>query len=106
MKTYRVCGAKYNEEPKYNTWDTDKKFPEYTVVDEQEWTIDADSLKDAEKWFVANYPDYLMGGSIQCITPNVHEFCMYAIPCYGYGAGNYETVAARIAFVQNRLSAV
>ena len=106
MKTYRVCGAKYNEEPRYYTWDADKKFPEYTVVNKQEWTIDADSLNDAEKWFIANYPDYFMGGSIQCITPNVCEFCMYAIPCCEYGTGNYETVAARIAFVRNRLSAV
>ena len=103
MKTYRITGTRYNETPKYYNWDTDKKFAYYTVDDKRDWVIDANDMNEAEKWFATNHPDYFMGGSINCITPNVHEFCMYAIPCREYGDGNYETINARIAFVRNRL---
>ena len=105
MNKYRVTGTHYNETPNYYVWDNEKRFPYFTVDDEQEWVIDADNLKEAEKWFAVNHPDYFMGGAINCITPNVHEFCIYAAPCGEYGEGNYETVDARVAFVRNRLVA-
>lgn len=101
-----VIGRMYSDEATYPTWDADKAFPHYALVEEQTWEIEAATLRDGEKWLAHNHPAYYMGANIICENG---DFAMLAVPCCEYGKGNYETLAARIAcvrreFPQDRLT--
>ena len=94
----KVIGRKYSEVASYSFWDEEERFPNYEKVDEQTWEIEADTLRDGEKWLAENHPDMYMGGNVICENG---DFAMLAVPCMEYGKGNFETIAKRISYVQN-----
>ena len=106
MRNYRVTGRIYNEEPHYYNWDSHKEFPVYDKVSEEQWVIQARSLKEAKNWFYQNHPEGVQGGSVQRIldTPSQDpEFIMFAIPSPEYGYGNFETVENRIEWAREQI---
>jgi hypothetical protein len=93
----KIIGRKYLEAARYLEWDTSKRFPVYDMDEERVWEIEAETLDDGELWLAENHPDYYMGANVICENG---DFACEAIPCEEYGKGNYETIAARIAFVK------
>ena len=88
-----VYGRRYSETAKYYSWDVNKEFPNFEKVDEQVWEIEAETLRDGERWLAENHPDMYMGGNIVCENG---DFACLAVPCGEYGEGNYETIEARV----------
>lgn len=103
MKRYKVTGRIYNEEPHYYAWDTNKEFPVYEKVSEEQWYIDADSLKNAKNWFYQNHPEYVQGGSISLTNSDIPEFVMFGVPSPEYGYGNFETVENRVNWAREQI---
>ena len=96
----KVIGRRWSENAIYSEWDTKKEFPRYELQGEQTWEIEADTLRGGEKWLAENHPDMYMGASIYCENG---DFLCTAVPCMEYGKGNYETMAARVAFVNDKV---
>ena len=92
-----IIGRFYSEVADYYEWDTEKKFPNFKKLSEQTWQIEAESLKDGERWLAENHPESYMGGNVICENG---DFACLAVPCGEYGEGNYETIAARVAYVK------
>lgn len=92
-----VYGRRYSEVPNYYRWDVEKQFPYFEKEDEQVFEIEAESLRDGERWLIENHPDMYMGGNVICENG---DFACLAVPCEEYGKGNYETVARRVACVK------
>lgn len=99
----KITGRQYSEEARYAEWDSEKEFPEFDKVAEQEWEIEVDSLEKAETWLANNHPDKYMGSNISCENG---DFSAQAVPCNYYGKGNFETQSARIAWVRRRFRKV
>ena len=97
----KITGRKYSEEARYAEWDAQKEFPDYDKVAEQEWEIEASSVKDAEAWLAKNHPDMYMGSNI---SSENGDFSAQAVPGNFYGAGNFETQSARIAWVRREIA--
>ena len=97
----KVIGHKFSETATYYNWDSQKLYPTYEMVDTQEWEIEADNLHDGEKWLAQNHPDMYMGGSVVCENG---DFLCCAVPGIDYGKGNYETNAARVAWVKREVA--
>ena len=93
----KIIGRKYSEEANYYSWDPQKQFPYFEKVGEQVWEIEAETLRDGERWLAENHPDMYMGGNVICENG---DFACLAVPCEEYGKGNYETIADRIACVK------
>lgn len=104
MKTYKVTGRIYNEEPHYYAWDTHKESPVYDKVSEEQWYINADSLQEAKNWFYKNHPEAVQGGSIIRTDSDIPEFVMFAVPSVEYGYGNYETVENRANWAREQIA--
>lgn len=92
----KVIGRSYTETATYYDWDAEKKFPRFEATGEQTWEIEAETLRDGERWLAENHPDMYMGGNVICENG---DFACLAVPCGEYGEGNYETIAARVAYV-------
>lgn len=97
----RVTGRRYSEEARFADWDSEKEFPEYDVVAEQTWKIEAQSLNDAEAWLAQNHPDMFMGSNISCENG---DFAAMSVPGTFYGKGYFETQVARIAWVKKYIA--
>lgn len=93
----KVIGRKYTEQAFYSNWDAAKEFPHYEKVAEHTWEIEADTLDAGKKWLAKNHPDMFMGGNVICENG---DFTCLAVPCGEYGTGNFETIAARVAYVK------
>lgn len=97
----KITGRQYSEEARYDSWDSEKEFPEYDQIAMDEWKIEASSLKEAEEWLAKNHPDMYMGSNISCENG---DFSAQAVPGNFYGAGNFETQSARIAWVRREIA--
>lgn len=95
---YTIHGSRYDETAIYYKWDRDRKFPEYTRIESAQYEVEANCLDEAEDWLIENHPEFYMGCSI---TNEKGDFLMTPIPCCEYGYGNFETEAARIAYVRS-----
>lgn len=95
---YEIKGTLYGETPKYYSWDKEKQFDYYEEVIRHTWTIEADSIEEAERWLIDNYPECYMGAAIICKDNT--DFLMTAVPSGEYEKGNYETIQARIKTAQ------
>lgn len=95
MNKYEIVGKTYTEEPHYYDWDTSHEFPVYDQVSEEHWTIEAESLQEAVRWFKTNHPEQVQGGCVNRIDGGGTEFCMFAVPSREYGYGYFETVENR-----------
>ena len=96
----KVIGRKYSEKESYYSWDADKQFPNYEEDEVLIWEIEAETLDNGILWLAENHPDYYMGANVVCGNG---DFAMFPVPCEEYGKGNYETLAARIAYVQEEI---
>ena len=94
----KIHGTRYSETPKYYSWDDKKRYKYYDSVSEETWEIEADTLREGEKWLAENHPDMYMGGAVACENG---DFALLAVPSLEYGEGNYETIQARVAWVKN-----
>ena len=97
----KVIGRRYSEMPIYYDWDQFKRFPKYEITAEEIWHIEANSLKEGEKWLAENHPDMYMGANVICENG---DFACTAVPCGEYGRGNYETITVRIAWVNEYIA--
>lgn len=93
-----VIGRRYSETAKFYDWDADKKYPYFEKEGEQTWEIEAENLREGQRWLAENNPDMYMGGNIICENG---DFACLAVPCEEYGKGNYETIKARISTVKH-----
>lgn len=93
-----IIGREFSNVPNYYEWDKEKRYDNYDMILEKKWEIEADTLREGEKWLAENHPDMYMGGAVTCENG---DFALLAVPSLEYGEGNYETIQARIAWVKN-----
>lgn len=109
---YQVTGSLYSETPVYFSYDKNKQFPRYPVLESTTKTWDLQnetlqdgskigSLKDAEKWVLENHPAYIQGIAIMQKCPS-GSFFMSAVPNPEYPEGEFETYEGRMKYAEKR----
>lgn len=68
FKTFKITGSKYTTEKTFYDWDESKRYFHYEEIERKELgTFKFQSLKDAEIFLIANYPEYYFGACIKQI---------------------------------------
>ncbi|MCR5670752.1 MAG: hypothetical protein K6G10_07070, partial [Butyrivibrio sp.] len=99
---YYVNGLFFDEKPGYSSWDTEKRYPRYELLDEARFKCPAyvNSLDKAELWLLNNHPDFHMGCGIHQDCRG-GDFMMSAVPCNEYAL--YKTWEDRRLNAESRL---
>ena len=84
FKTFQITGSKYATEKFFYDWDKERRFFHYKEIERKELGIfKFKSLKDAEIFLIANYPEYYFGACIvQTDKENGNDFVIIAVPEY------------------------
>ena len=84
FKTFKITGSKWATEKIYYDWDKEKRYFDYKEIERKELgTFKFKSLKDAEIFLIANYPEYYFGaGIVQTDKESGNDFMMMAVPSY------------------------
>lgn len=66
LKTFKITGAKFSTEKSFYKWDTEHKYFCYKKIERRELgTFKFKNLTDAERFLIANYPEYYFGACIK-----------------------------------------
>lgn len=86
MKKFKITGTKYDTTPSYYDWDKKHKHPTYKQIDKMVLLEEGEfeSVGEAEKWLLANYPEWWFGCSITEVdsTSEMPDFLVNALVEY------------------------
>lgn len=95
MATYTATLHTFSDEKSYYSWDKEKKFVTFEIIDSEQIKFTANSLDEAEDYIIRNYPDRCCGYGI---SGDNDSFLCDAVKDYYYEELGLETMEQIFAF--------
>ena len=95
MVNYTATLHTFSNEKSYYSWDKEKKFVRFEILDSEQIKFTANNLDEAEAYIIKNYPDRCCGYGIS--GDNGSFLCDVVNDCY-YGELGLETMEQIYAY--------